>query len=369
MTPRQRVQAVYQGKTPDQVPLMLDLSHWYKKNYNVFFDLRGFGQVDQRLVDLHKQFNAVAYCEMGGHFDLRFTDDSVSSRSWTDADGVFHTEIVTPLGRLEEQRVFEPASYSYNIKKHLLETVDDFDVVCHLMDRTTATPRFDRYKAWQDALGELAFIYCQLPYSGFGYLLSRHFGVEKTCMAVFDHPEKVRRLVDSVNACNLRILETLIDGPFEVLFVSDNFDGNVHPPAFFDEYTRPYYSEVARRVHTAGKHFAVHVDGEMRGCLRNMAECGVDCIDAATPAPMFALTPQQAREQAGPDLILSGGIPANVFGTTGTDAQFVECVKNWLETRHTSPRLIMAAGDQVPTDAPRHRIEMLPKLIEQFGRY
>ena len=74
MTPRQRVQAVYQGKTPDQVPLMLDLSHWYKKNYNVFFDLRGFGQVDQRLVDLHKQFNAVAYCEMGGHFDLRFTD-------------------------------------------------------------------------------------------------------------------------------------------------------------------------------------------------------------------------------------------------------------------------------------------------------
>ena len=36
MTPRERVKAVYEGKKPDQVPLMLDLSHWYKKNYNVF---------------------------------------------------------------------------------------------------------------------------------------------------------------------------------------------------------------------------------------------------------------------------------------------------------------------------------------------
>ena len=70
------------------------------------------------------------------------------------------------------------------------------------------------------------------------------------------------------------------------------------------------------------------------------------------------------RAAAGPDLILSGGIPATVFGRTGSDAIFVECVRRWLDTRLDSPRLIMAAGDQVPPDAPWHRIAMLPEWLQ-----
>ena len=70
MKPNERVRAVYQGRTPDQVPLLLDLSHWYKKNRNVFFNLAGFTEVEQGLVDLHKQVGAVCYCEMGGFYSL-----------------------------------------------------------------------------------------------------------------------------------------------------------------------------------------------------------------------------------------------------------------------------------------------------------
>ena len=369
MTPSERVRAVYQGKTPDHVPLMLDLSHWYKKNYSVPFDLCGFAGVNSGLVALHREVGAVSYCEMGGFFDLYFEDEAISEKAWTDDQGVYHRQIVTPVGSLREERVFEQASYSYNIRKHLLDSVDDFGAVCHIMQRYRARPRFDRYLAWREAHGDLAFIYCQLPYSGLGYLISRNFGVEKTCFAMMDHPEETRELIDAVNACNLRILDEIIDGPFDVMLISDNFDSNVQNPGMFDEYSRSYYSEVARRLHAKGKYLAVHVDGEMVGCLQGFAECGVDCIDAATPAPMFRLTPEQARSEAGPDMILSGGIPATLFGETGTDEQFVDSVKRWLDTRHASPRLIMAAGDQVPTDAPRHRIEMLAGLVEEFGRY
>lgn len=151
--------------------------------------------------------------------------------------------------------------------------------------------------------------------------------------------------------------------------LSDNLDGNVQNPRMFAQYSKAQYTELARRIYTKGKYFAVHVDGEMRGCLENMAQCGVDCIDAATPAPMFNLTPQQARRQAGPDLILSGGIPATVFGSQGTDQEFVAVMRRWLDTRKLSPRLIMAAGDQVPPDASWDRIAMLPELVAEYGRY
>lgn len=369
MTPKERVTAVYQGRTPDQVPLMLDLSHWYKKNCNVPFDLSGFKGVEQGLVDLHKKLNAVSYVEMGAFFSLYFEDESVKDESWTDARGVYHRRITTPAGILEEERVFSLESYSYNIKKHLVESVDDFDAVRYVMDRYRCRPRWDLYEQWQNALGELGYLYAQIPYSGLGYLIARNFGVEKTCMAMFDCPDRVHDVINSINDCNLRILDTLIDGPFDTLFISDNFDSNVQNPKMFDEYSRAYYSEVARRLHQKDKYLAVHVDGEMKGCLANFAACSVDCIDAATPAPMFRLTPLEARKEAGSDMILSGGIPATVFGADADDEVFERCVRDWLEIRTLSPRLIMAAGDQVPTDAPWHKIERLPRLVEKYGKY
>ena len=182
MTPKERVKAVYQGQTPDRVPLMLDLSHWYKKNYNVPFDLTGFKEVEVELVELHKRAGAVCYVEMGSFFELYFDDDTISDKAWTDENGVFRRVITTPLGQLSEERVFEKTSYSYNIRKHLLENVEDFKICNYIMQRYRCRERFDRYKAWEEALGDLAFIYCQIPYSGLGYLISRNFGVEKTCL-------------------------------------------------------------------------------------------------------------------------------------------------------------------------------------------
>ena len=368
MKPNERVRAVFQGRRPDQVPLLLDLSHWYKKNRGVPFNLAGFTAVEPGLVELHRQVGAVSYVEMGGFYSLSSDDPEVKLESGTEG-GVFTTRVTTPLGSLHEERVFNSASYSYAIRKYLVGSTADFPVVECLMQHLQCRPRWELYRAWQNALGELAYPYAQLPYSGSGYLVSRYMGVESALYAAHDEPERVRRLVGAVNACNLRILDALIDGPFETMIISDNYDSNVQTKAFFDAFVREYYSEVARRLHARGKYLAVHVDGESRGVLGWLAECGVDCADALTPAPMFAHTPARMRAEAGPGLILSGGIPATAFGTTGSDAAFVECARRWLDTRLASPRLFLAAGDQVPTDAPFHRIAMLPELVEKYGRY
>ena len=368
MTPRERALAVYRGDTPDRVPLFLDLSHWYRRNRGVPFDLAGFPGVEAGLVDLHRTIGAIAYVEMGSFYDLSYDDPSVEERAWT-IGGVYRHELKTPIGTVWEERRFSPASYSYNISHRLLQSTDDFDVVLYAMERRRVRPRYDRYEAWQTAHGERAFIYMQLPYSGLGYLMSRYMGVERSVYAIYDRPDRVGALVDGVNTANLKILDAIADGPFDVLFQSDNLDGNVQTPSLFSRYSAPYYAELCDRMHRQGKYVSVHVDGEMRGLLGPLAACGVDCIDAATPAPMFSLSPHEAREAAGDEMILSGGIPATVFGARGTDAEFDRAVIEWLTTRTASSRLILAAGDQVPPDAPWDRIIRLPDLIDQHGRY
>jgi len=96
MKPNERVQAVYRGQTPDQVPLILDLSHWYKKNMNTGFDLAGYTRVEQGLVDLHRQVGAVAYVEIGGFYSLTADDPEVKLETRTE-HGVFSTRINTPV--------------------------------------------------------------------------------------------------------------------------------------------------------------------------------------------------------------------------------------------------------------------------------
>lgn len=101
MQPNERVSAVYQRQTPDQVPLILDLSHWYKKNMNLPFNLAGMSEVDHGLVDLHKKVGAVAYVEMGSFYRLK-SDNPDYQVSSTTEDGIFKTAITTPDGTLYE---------------------------------------------------------------------------------------------------------------------------------------------------------------------------------------------------------------------------------------------------------------------------
>ena len=166
---------------------------------------------------------------MGGFYSLSTDDPEVKLESRTE-EGVFSTRITTPLGTIHEQRVFNPDSYSYGIRK-FLESTDDFPIVEFLMERLQCRPKWDLYPAWQDTLGELAYPYAQLPYSGSGYLMARNMGVKRAVFAVLDQPERVQRLVRAVNACNLRILDDP-GRPVETLIISDNYDSNVQTKSF-----------------------------------------------------------------------------------------------------------------------------------------
>lgn len=56
MTPRERILAVYNGQTPDRVPYMLDLSHYYLHKFQLPWDLcNGYPKPDTGLMDFTKE--------------------------------------------------------------------------------------------------------------------------------------------------------------------------------------------------------------------------------------------------------------------------------------------------------------------------
>jgi hypothetical protein len=373
MTLRERILAVLRGETPDVVPYMLDLSHWFYHKNAMGWDLsRVYETPECELIDYHKKAGAGFYMpNLASFYSVRHTN-GVTAEAETCLRGgrkAITWRYHTPLGSIERTRVWEEQTYSWAIAGWSVKSESDLRVLCYAVSNREFEPLWDRYQAWVDYVGDCGVVYMPAGYSAIGQLLNYWMGIEGTMYAIADWPATVLEVVDRINESNLKLIDLLASSPAEVIVMGDNISSDVQPPHFFNEWSRPFYAEAIRRLHDAGKYVAVHIDGKLRGALRMVADTGADCSDATTPTPMGDLTPEECRAEAGPDFILSGGVSPNLWLPHVSADEFKAAVIRWLELRKSSPRLIANAGDQVPPGAVEDRITIMRDLVEQHGRY
>ena len=373
MTMRERILAVYRGETPDVVPFMLDLSHWFYQKHHLPWDLsRAYESPETELIDYHKRVGAGFYlANLGSFYSVAFPSDVEVETFKREADGV--PEIVwrlrTPLGNIERRRRWEEQTYAWGISRWGIRNEQDLRVFGHAMSRRSFSPKWDNYRAWVAEVGDHGVVYLSSGYSAMGYLLHYWMGVESVAYALVDYPKALGEVVDAVNANNLELIDLVAQSPAEIIVMGDNFSSDVQPPAFFRKWSAAYYEEAVRRLHAAGKFVAVHIDGRLEGAIRMIRETGADCGDAITPAPLGDLTPGECRDEAGPDFVLSGGVSPELWLPNARVEKFEAKVLEWLELGRQSPRLIAGAGDQVPPGADEDRIAIMRDLVEEHGRY
>jgi len=373
MNYRERILTVYRGETPDVVPFMLDLSHWFYERTGQPWDLSvAYEEPERDLIEYHKKAGVGFYVpNLASFYTISHAEDVDVTTVKRERDGVpeITWRIQTPLGWIERSRIWEPRTYAWGISRWGIETEQDLKVFRHAMATRRFQPRWDRYQAWVDKVGDTGVVYVSPGYSAMGYLLNYWMGIERTMFATMDWPAILRETVDTVNANILELVDLLATSPAEIIIMGDNFSSDVQPPSFFDTWSRPFYEEAIRRLHAAGKYVAVHIDGRLRGAIRMIRDAGADCGDAITPTPMGDLTPAECRAEAGPDFILSGGVSPDLWLPNVPLSVFTEKVREWLDLRHESPRLIANAGDQVPPGADEDRIKIMRDLVEEHGKF
>ena len=370
MSLRERILSVYDGKTPDVVPFMLDLSHYFYHKHRLPWDIsRAYEKPERELIDYHRRMNVGFYIPNLGTFLETVYPEDVTLSVQKNADGRTITwAFGTPLGNIERTRIWKKDTYSWGMASWGIQTEQQLKILAYALGNRKYRFLSEKYQAWSDYIGDIGVCYLPFGYSAMGQLLNYWMGIEGTIYATVDYPDTVRMVVDQINENNLLLIDMLADSNLEFICLGDNFSSDIQPPHFFNRWSRDFYTQAIRRLHAAGKFVAVHIDGRLRGALRIFAEIGADCADAVTPAPMGDLTPQQCRDEAGPGLILSGGVPPNLWLSETKTEVFKKAVLDWLELRKQSPRLIANAGDQVPPCAAEERIEIMRDLVEKYGR-
>ena len=375
MTPRERILAVYNGQTPDRVPYMLDLSHYYLHRFQKPWDLcNGYPEPDYGMIDFNRSMGAAFYMPNQAIFSkTQYVNDVKASVQTRSVNGV--PEIVwrydTPLGSIERIRVWNKNTYSWPIKKWGVVTEKEVEILAYAMSSSRYTPLPKNYDAWADYVGDDGVVYLGAGYSAIGYLMSYWMGVENTIYAIDDFEDVMAEAVHRINENILeqvRIMASEFRAP--VILMGDNFSSDVQPPSFFAQWSKDFYTKAIQIFHDHGKKVAVHVDGKQKGALAMLRDAGADAIDAVTPGSVGRYTPSQARAEAGDKLILSGGIPNELwYAKYAAMEQFEDAVKQWLALKDLSPALIAAAGDQVPPGAEEARIRRMGELVEEYGYY
>jgi hypothetical protein len=350
---------------------MLDLSHWYYHREGLPWDLsQVYEEPEFDLIDLHRRHGAGFYMPNLGHFyDVTYTDNVMAEVCKSNDGRKITWSLETPLGKIERTRIWEDVSYSWGIRDWGIVSEQQLKIFASALANRNYHFMPEKYQAWVDAIGDTGVCYVPAGYSAMGQLLNLWMGIQGTIYATIDWPETIREVVDQVNWNNLKLIDMLASSPAEFIIMGDNFSGDVQPPGFFNQWSRDYYTVAINRLHGAGKYVAVHIDGRLLGAINMIKETGADCADAVTPAPMGDLTPQQCREEAGKDFILSGGVPPNLWMPDVSIEDFKKAVLEWVALKKHSSRLIANAGDQVPPGAEEVRIEIMRDLVESQGKY
>jgi hypothetical protein len=361
MTPRERLLAVYRSEKPDCVPALADLSYWYAAHGGGMFipghtDGANSDKIP-RLLELHRQTGAVIHLNLGTFYDERY-DETVRVRSGVDGE-LYRHRFETPVGSVEEVRRWSETTFSWPIIHHMVTELADLQVIQYIFEHVSYTARWDTFHEVDRLVGDIGLPLVQVPYTGMGFLISRYAGVEQTVMLAADWPEELEQTVATINAGHEKVMGLMADGPSQVLIHSDNLSADVQSPQWLERYSGAYYRRMAEIAHKHEKSLITHIDGRLRGLLRTVREMGIDGADAITPAPWGDLTPHQCREEAGPTLVLSGGVPPSSFSSRVPLKVFDDQIDAWLELRRQSPALIIAPGDQLPPDGELARVRRL----------
>lgn len=367
MTERERLLKVLQRQTPDRVPWFADLGHWHRAQSPQKWDLFTISNRTIEIADLHREVKAGWYIEVGALHEEYYEEGVERTRS---LDGEVAVESYnTPVGTATMRRRWNSESCSWDVEKRLVQTPDDLRVLLYATERKCFRPRYDYWDEMERIGGDTGLGFPSVGYTGLGALISYYMGVQETIYALCDEPELVGKFISAHNERQLEVVDICSQGPAPHLIFGDNLSSDVQPPPMFRAHSLSQYTEIARRLHKAGKSVSAHLDGRLNGILALVAQAGIDVADACTPAPTGDLTPADIRRQAGDDMVLMGGISPVMWLPMTSEKDFVAHVRQWLDLRHISSRLVQSAGDQVPPGTELSRIKLVHDIVEEHGRY
>ncbi|MHB0855937.1 MAG: uroporphyrinogen decarboxylase family protein [Anaerolineae bacterium] len=366
MNDRERILTMLSGGVPDRVPWFGDLTYWAGA-------MEHRGQVPrnwQRSEDyyrFHRELGVGFYLQGYYAFTSRIEGD-VTVEEWNEGSVQYH-RVTTPVGTLmDEWHFLEEACTSAPIHR-MVKTVDDLPALRYWYEHIVYSPNEEEALRRQALVADLGVVLCYLPHSPFMELVTHLSDIDALVGLWLEAPDELDETMRVLIDAHDRASEVAVTVPADCLMIPENLSSEVVGRRFYDLFVREWQTKWVKRIREAGKYSYVHMDGTLRGLLRQVSDAGFDVIEAVTPEPVGDVSMKDARTVAGTGPILWGGIPGLYFTGLVSDAEFERHVREMLEVMVEDKRMVLGVADQVPPDGLCSRVAAVVELAERYGRY
>jgi uroporphyrinogen decarboxylase len=183
-------------------------------------------------------------------------------------------------------------------------------------------------------------------------------GIDKFLEDLLTDPGRAHEFLRLATENQLAYTESIIKAG-GIPFIGDPVaSGSLISPEVFREFARPYLERLICSVHESGAKAGLHICGETKRLLADMAATGADFL--SVDEMDLAL----ARQEVGDSVVLMGNVSTKLL-LEGTPEQVSAASKTCIERGGRS--LILSSSCDVPTDAPKENVQALVKAGREWG--
>ena len=189
--------------------------------------------------------------------------------------------------------------------------------------------------------------------------------MENALAYMITDPEFVHELLDRILAFNLRVLDILLEYPFDAIYFGDDWGQQrdmIMGPKLWREFFKPRMAVMYAKVKNSGKFVIQHSCGDVEEVFPDLIEIGLDCYQTVQPE-IYGLA--RIKERYGDKLAFWGGISTQRDLPARTPDEVREIVRETARIMRPGGGYILAPTHAVPQDVPP---ENIIAMLDEFRR-
>jgi hypothetical protein len=347
MNMRERILAVLNGQPVDKIPFVLYEGIFPTSD---LIDVLGMGKFGlMKWSEIHKSIYPNCKIETNDYW--------IGESHWQ------RSTIHTPIGSIYEERLFEPVLNSSSIRKHYIETKNDYETLWFFLKDAILLPDYDRYDQDQAELGEFGLPLVAVERTPYQQLWIIWTGLDQLAYHWIDFPDYVERTIELLTERERKIFELSYYSPAQFIDFPDNITAPAIGPKRFEKYCVPLYDELAGMLEEKNKLVFVHMDGDLKPLWKLITRSKIGGLDSFSPSPDNDTTVQEAVA-LWPGKKLFINFPSSIHLQDKEKIQ--EMTRSILEAAGHTGRLQIQISENVP---PFRWKESLPKIVEEIESF
>lgn len=342
ITPFQRVMTLLEGKLPDRVPVIPQVTYTTAQ-------ITGVGLKEA----LHNPVKT-AEALLAGQRELGYDGIYVG---WESSFNLL-AEAMGCTMRFPENSVPQVA-------EHVVKSLDDVDKleIPDPLESGRLPLHMQMVKLVKDEVNEKIplFAYTPGPFTLAGQLA----GVNLLMMATIRNVSFVNKLLRVALQASIRYALANIEAGVDVIVTADpTASGSLISPKTFATFAAPQLKLIVEAVERAGAIASLHICGKTTPMLELMAETGTAILELDHLVNLV-----EAKKQIGEDIILMGNLNPTELLLSGTPLAVEAAAKSCIESVGREGRFILSSGCEVPPLAPLENIRAMVTAAKKYGQF